>query len=220
MIGDILPLAAGVALSPLAILAVILMLTSKRAKSTSFSFMLGWVLGLIAVGGVALTLADTQELSSGLPALVALVIRFALAALLLFLAYRQWNKRPKTGSAPQVPKWMDAIDSIMPIRAFGFAVLLSAVKPKNLILTVAAALDIAQGTVNTVQGVIGLVVYVLIASSSIMAPVVLFLVLGDKAVWLLEGLKRWFVDNNATVMFVVLLVFSAVLIAEGVNGVL
>ncbi len=48
----------------------------------------------------------------------------------------------------------------------------------------------------------------------------LFLVLGDKAARMLEGLKRWFVDDNATVMFVVLLVFSAVLIAEGVNGVL
>ncbi len=184
LIGDILPLAVGVALSPLAILAVILMLTSKRAKSTSLSFVLGWVLGLIVVGGVALVLADTQELSSGLPVLVAAGIRFVLAALLLFLAYRQWHKRPKPGSAPHMPKWMDAIDSITPIRAFGFAMLLSAIKPKNLILTVAAALDIAQGTVNAAQGVIGLVVYVLIASSSIMAPVVLFLVLGDKAAYM------------------------------------
>ncbi len=115
LVGDILPLAAGVALSPLAILAVILMLTSKRAKSTSLSFVLGWVLRLLVVGGVALVLADTQQLSSGLPALVAVVIRFALATLLLFLAYRQWHKRPKTGSVPRMPKWMDSIDSFTPI---------------------------------------------------------------------------------------------------------
>jgi maltodextrin utilization protein YvdJ len=45
-------------------------------------------------------------------------------------------------------------------------------------------------------------------------------VLGEKATWMLEGLKRWFVQNNATIMFVLLLVFGAILIAEGINGII
>jgi hypothetical protein len=65
-----------------------------------------------------------------------------------------------------------------------------------------------------------LTLFVVIASTSVAAPVVLSLVLGEKATWMLEGLKRWFVQNNATIMFVLLLVFSAILIAEGINGIL
>jgi len=220
LIGDILPLAVGVAISPLAIISVILMLVSKRAKGNSLSFVLGWILGLFIVGGIGLFVAKTQDLSPGTGAsLAVLVIRFALAALLLFFAYRQWQKRPKPGHESIMPKWLLSIDSFRPIKALGLAMLFSALKPKNLILTVAAALDIAQSTFSNVQSVIALAVFVVIASTSVAAPVVLSLVLGEKATWMLEGLKRWFVQNNATVMFVLLLVFSAILIAEGINGI-
>ncbi|MGZ5561074.1 MAG: GAP family protein [Halobacteriota archaeon] len=219
--GDILPLAIGVVMSPLAIIAVTLMLVSKRAKINSLSFVLGWILGLVIVGGVGLLVAETQDLSPGTgPSLVALVIRLALGVLLLFLAYRQWKKRLKPGQQPTVPKWLLSIDSFTPIQALGLALLLSAVKPKNLILTLAAALDIAQSTLGSVQSVMALVLFVIIASTSVAAPIVIFLVLGEKATWMLEGLKRWFMENNTTVMFVLLLVFGAVLIAEGINGII
>jgi hypothetical protein len=49
-IGDILPLAIGVAISPVPIIAVILMLFSKKAKGNSLAFLVGWVLGLAIVG--------------------------------------------------------------------------------------------------------------------------------------------------------------------------
>ncbi len=127
LIGDILPLAVGVAISPLAIITVILMLVSKRAKSNSLSFILGWVLGLGIVGGIGLFVAKTQDLSPGSGAsLAVLVIRFTLAALLLFFAYRQWQKRPKSGNEPTLPKWLLTIDSFTPIKALGFAMLFSA----------------------------------------------------------------------------------------------
>ena len=220
LIGDILPLAVGVVMSPLAIIAVTLMLVSEGAKRNSLSFILGWILGLVVVSGMGLFVAETQDLSPGTgPSLAALVIRFVLGALLLFLAYRQWKKRPKPGHQPTVPKWLLSIDSFTPLQAFGLALLLS-VKPKNLILTLAAALDIAQSTLGNVQSVMALVLFIVIASTSVAAPVVLFLVMGEKSTWMLDGLKRWFMENNATIMFVLLLVFGAILIAEGINGII
>ena len=47
VIGDILPLALGVAISPIPIIAAILMLLSPKAKGTSVGFLVGWVLGII-----------------------------------------------------------------------------------------------------------------------------------------------------------------------------
>ena len=45
-IGGSLPLAIGVALSPVAIIAVVLMLTTEKARVNGPAFVLGWLIGL------------------------------------------------------------------------------------------------------------------------------------------------------------------------------
>jgi hypothetical protein len=62
VIGEILPLAVGVAISPVPIIAAILMLLSPKAKGASVGFLLGWITGIV-VAIVVFTL-----LSSVLPA--------------------------------------------------------------------------------------------------------------------------------------------------------
>ena len=56
-IGGSLPLAVGIALSPIPIIAVILMLTSDRARVNGLAFVLGWLVGLGIVGAIFLSLA-------------------------------------------------------------------------------------------------------------------------------------------------------------------
>ena len=57
-IGGILPLAIAVDISVLSIIAVILMLITPRARSNGPAFVAGWVLGLVAVGGLVLIIAN------------------------------------------------------------------------------------------------------------------------------------------------------------------
>ncbi len=56
-IGGSLPLAIGIAISPIPIIAVVLMLTTPRAKINGPAFLLGWLLGLGIVGTIVLTIA-------------------------------------------------------------------------------------------------------------------------------------------------------------------
>jgi len=219
LVGDILPLAIGVLISPVPIVAVILMLLSKRAKSNSLSFVFGWVIGLAVVGSIALLIGGTQDLSPGTePSLETSVIRLVLGLILLFGAYRRWTRRRKPSQQPEMPHWIQFVDSFKPMRAFGLALLLSAVNPKNLALTLAAALAIAQSALGSFGSAIALALFVIVASISVAAPVVLYLVLGERAARTLGEWKEWLTDNNATLMFVLLLVFGVILIAEGING--
>ena len=48
--GAVLGLAVGGAISPVPIIAVILMLFSKAAKLNSLSFLAGWIIGLLGAG--------------------------------------------------------------------------------------------------------------------------------------------------------------------------
>jgi hypothetical protein len=218
-IGDILPLAIGVAVSPLPISAVILMLFGPRARSTGPAFAVGWVLTLFVVGAVVLALADTSDVSSDQGASDAVfAIKLALGLLLLGLGVRQWFSRPKEGEEPEVPGWMNAIDEFTALRAFGLAVLLAGVNPKNLGLTLAAGSTIAQAGLTSAEQWIVLAVFVVLASLTVALPVVYYFAAGDSATRTLTSLKGWLISNNATVMSVLLLLIGVVLIGDGIGG--
>jgi Sap, sulfolipid-1-addressing protein len=53
-LGRSLPLAVGVALSPVSIIAVAVLLTSFRARSLGPALVLGWLLGLVVIGAIVL----------------------------------------------------------------------------------------------------------------------------------------------------------------------
>ena len=66
-LSTILPQAIGVAISPVPIIAVILMLFSQRARSNGPAFLLGWVLALAVVGSIVLVHANLGKISNGWP---------------------------------------------------------------------------------------------------------------------------------------------------------
>ncbi len=62
-----------------------------------------------------------------------------------------------------------------------------------------------------------LVVFVLIASLGVAIPVLLNLILGSKAEHILTEMKDWLIDNNATVMAVLLVVIGAKVLGDGIS---
>ena len=218
-IGEMLPLAIGIAISPLPIIAIILMLITPKARSNGLAFLGGWMLGLAVVGTVVLIVADTAgiAMSSG-PSRTVSLIKLVLGLLLLVVAWRQFGKRPKPGAEAPLPKWMRALDSFTPTRSLAIGALLSGVNPKNFILNATAAAGIAQAGLAGAQQAVVLIVLVIIGSLGIIAPVGVYFAMGDKAAPVLGSWKTWLAANNATVMMVLFLVFGVTLIGKGISG--
>jgi predicted histidine transporter YuiF (NhaC family) len=63
-IGAVLTFAIGVAISPVPIIAVILMLFSARARVNGLLFLLGWAVALGVVSGVAYALSDAGDVAT------------------------------------------------------------------------------------------------------------------------------------------------------------
>jgi threonine/homoserine/homoserine lactone efflux protein len=218
-IGEILPYAAGAAISVVPIIAIILMLVTPKAKTNGTSFAVGFVLGLALICVVAVALAGGSDFSSGSgPMKTVSIIKLLLGALLLFAAFRQWRGRPKPGEDPAMPKWLQSIDQFTPARSFGIGVALSAINPKNFAMSLAAGLSIAQAGLSTGQEAGTILIYVLLAGATILGPLVVYLGTGQRAAEILGGWRTWLADNNATVMSVLLLVFAVVLIGKGISG--
>ena len=218
VIGDLLPLAIGIAISPIPIIAVILMLLSRRATATSTGFLLGWVVGVVLVTVVVLALVgQAGNTAGGEPSTLSSVLKLVLGAALILLAVRQWQGRPKEGETAAMPKWMDAIESFTFVRALLLGFGLSAINPKNLLLCLAAGTTIAAH-LPTGQVVVATVVFTLLACSSIAVPVVGYLAARDRMAAPLERLRAWLTQNNAAVMAVLLVVIGTVLLGKGIAG--
>ena len=217
-IGDVLPLALGVAISPIPIIAVILMLLSPKAHTNGPAFLIGWVAGLAAVGTAVTALYGTAGQGSGGGGSAAgSLIKVLVGFLLIGLSIRAFRNRPGPGQQPQLPGWMRAIDSITSLKALGIALLLSALNPKNLSLTVAAALTVAQEGLSAVGAVSVLALFVVLASLGIAVPVALYFLGGASAARALNDLRAWLNANNATVVAVLLLVIGVVLFGKGLG---
>ena len=119
VIGDLLPIAVGVAVSPVAVIATILMLLSKRAGSTSIGFALGWLLGIFIATVLFVTLSSALSTSDNGPSATVSWIKLALGVLLLAVGVKQWRGR---SGEHETPKWMQAIDEMTAGKGLGLGV--------------------------------------------------------------------------------------------------
>jgi len=220
-LGSLLPLAIGIAISPVPIIACILMLFSAKARLNGPAFLVGWVAGITLVTLIVFRLSDatgaTDEASG--PSLGDIVI-LLLGLGAIALGVKQWKGRPKPGEDAALPKWMQAIDGFTPVKALGFGVLLSALNPKNLGLAIAAGVVIDQATAAGGNAIAMEILFVVIASVSIAVPVTYMLVGGEGAKHTLDRWKTWLGANNAAVMAVLFIVIGAKLVGSGLDGLL
>ena len=219
-IGQVLPTAVGVGLSPLPIVAVVLMLVTPRGGANGPAFVVGWLLGLALVGTIVLAIAGgLGARDHGKPAAWISGLKLALGVLLLLAALRQWRARQRGGDRePPTPKWMGALDTFTSVKAFTAGALLSSVNPKNLLLTIAGASAIAQTGISAGQEAVVYAVFVVIASIGVGAPVVLYLALGSRSQQLLGHVKTWMAANNAAIQTVLLVVFGVKLVGDAISG--
>ena len=214
VIGDLLPSALAVALSPIPIVAVVLILGAPGARTAGPAFALGWIAGLPSVSViVVLVLGAGSDSDGDDPGLSWLKV--AIGILFLFMAAGQWRKRPKRGQEPETPTWMATIDSATPPKAAVLGVALSGANPKNLALTLAAAASIAEAGLDQADTAVAIAVFVALGSVTVAGAVLFYLLDAKRAARPLDAIKRFMADNNAVIMMVILLLLGAKLLGDG-----
>ena len=211
---ELIPLALVIALSPLTIIPAILMLHTPQPRPTGLAFLAGWVLG---IGVITAAFVAASDLADGLDrkSTAAPYVRIVIgAALLLFGGYR-WMTRHR---AQHTPKWLSAMTSAGPGRAFLTAVTLTVANVKVFAMCAAAGAAIGTAALGRTGAWQAVAVFTALASVSVALPVLGYLVAGKQLDEPLNKLKRWMEDNHSAMVGVILVVIGAALLYKGIHG--
>lgn len=218
VIAEILPLAVVVMISPVNIIAAILLLFSPRPLPAAGAYLAGFMVG-IAVVLVALDLvAERVDWSDSGPEWFGAALRIALGAGLAVVAVGKFLAARRT-EEPELPAWMNGVTEMPPRRALSTGFLIGSGNPKNVAMAIAAS--VAIGTAELPTGRIAVVVttYVVLASLGVAAPLVVSIVAGERSTAILTEARTWLERHNATVLGVMYLVFAVVLVTKGVRAI-
>ncbi|AWZ03601.1 MULTISPECIES: GAP family protein [unclassified Streptomyces] len=219
-IGQMLTSAVGIAISPLPLIAVILMLTTPRGRLNGVAFAAGWTFSLaVLVTAIVLASVGAKSVRAGGGAATwTLWLKLALGLLFLLMGLKQWRKRPREGHEAEPPGWMKTIDRFTPGKSAGLAAALAVANPKNLVLAVGGAVSVASSTADSGGKAVAAVLMVLIASVCTTLPVAVYLLGGDKATRILADWKQGMARHNTAIMTTVLVILGTKYTGDALSG--
>jgi len=214
VLADLLTLGVAVAISPLAIVAVILMATSGKGRTNGTAFILGsyaWAVvfvGLLVLFGRS---SGAEEVDSG-PHITIDVIEIVLGVALLVMAALQWRSR----AVHRTPKWMESLDRLTIGKAFLVGVLIAGpLSPKDLPLLAAAGGRISQAPLAVEESVAVVLIFAAIGCLAVAVPWIVSVVAPNTVEVRLTGMRTWLVANHAVIMTVLFLILGVKLIGSG-----
>jgi threonine/homoserine/homoserine lactone efflux protein len=214
-ISALLPLALAVAVSPLPMIAAVLILATPRGRANGPAMVAGWVAMLGGIG-VVMVAGDDVIARHGGQATATAWLSLAAGAVLLVLAARQWQGRPRGGAEAPLPKWMAALDRISPAGAAAVGAL-AVLNPKNLVLAMAGAALVAGSGVPPIQQLAAYGAFVAIATTGVATPLAIYLALGRRARPALERLRHLLARHNAVILAVLFVAMAIGLIRRGLG---
>jgi hypothetical protein len=207
-----LPIALGMIMATLPLIAVPLILLTRRDRRVLAGFLVGYAAGFLVLGGIILFVVDLSSVGGATPAAWVGWLRILLGAALIIFAAMKWKKPAKAGSETPLPGWMKQIDTIPATGALALGFMLIAVNPKNLVIVASGALAIGAATADPVAQIGALVVFTVLSSIGIAAPWLLWLVMCEAALGPLDRLKTFLARYNDVIMSLVLGLLGVVVI--------
>ncbi|MFB8204159.1 GAP family protein [Kitasatospora purpeofusca] len=213
VIAEVVPLALGIALSPVPVVPAIFLLFTPRPRAAAGMFLAGWVAGILVVASALAALAVYIEAHEETPTWASWT-KTGLGAVLLLVAVRQWRSGPAKGT----PAWMTTLTDATPAKALRLGVLLSGVNPKVVLLSAAAGLTIGAAELGAVRTVAAVAVFTAVSAATVALPLLLHLVAGERVLVPLGRARRWLELHNSAVTAVVLAVIGVLLVLDGISG--
>lgn len=219
----LIPVALGVVLSPLAIMALVAVLLSRNARANGIAYLLGWFLGLAGLMALFLWLFPLIAVHErGDPPLWVPLLRLLIGLFLTGAAVWVYRKgrarivqmaaasspRDVVEASPQLPGWLHSVETFRPGRTFLLGVGLFVLNPVDASCAIIAALDISLADIDRAAGLWTAAAFIVIGTLPIAVPVFYVVVRGTAAQPLLDRVRTWIAGNTHVLNAALLLVIG------------
>lgn len=214
---SLIPIALGLALSPIPIIAVILMLFSRRAKVNAPMYAATWVLSMVVIGSLAIfLLGDNEFVEHDTTKTGGSILVLIIGALFMAYGLFLWIRRPRHPENVKTPRWLEALDDIPPILAVGLGLTGVLLNTKNLPLFLAAIEHILAADLSMVLSFIALGIFIAMASVTVVTPIVLFMAGNERMHARLDAFRVWLTHYNQAILAWVFLIMGGVMVLDNV----
>jgi threonine/homoserine/homoserine lactone efflux protein len=211
---ELLPFAAGLAVTPAAIATGILFLGSKRPLGNAIAFAAAF--SLVYAGLAAVVLGAAHAATEPLIAeRTKNAITLAIGLLLLFLALLAWLRG--RGRPPHRPRWLDMVEDASPREALGLGVALAVLNP-NIPILLAGLATVTAADVSTADRIVGAVFLLAASQLGLVGPMAWYVARPAAAGRDLDRIRDWLARHERPVDLGVLVVFGVLFTATGLGG--
>jgi hypothetical protein len=213
--GILLPIAVAGAFStiPLAVVSVILL--SERARRNGIAYLIGWAAGIFVITlGLSYGLGVIPPATGKSKDVFVAVIEIVLGLLLIVYGVFIFRRRPAAEAKEN--RWLTALDHAPTWSVLGTGLLLN-LRPKALLLGVAAGVAVSRADLATGEIFIAIGIYTVITASTVAVPVIYMLIDPVRATRWLRTAKDFVAQHGRALTLIVCALIGVVLIGNGLT---
>jgi hypothetical protein len=217
VLGQLTPMILGAVLAPAWVIIVLLILASPGGLLKAIMFVLGMTLTRVIQGVVfGAVLADAAPGDGKSP--VASTLLLVVGILLLITAFKKWRKEEDPDEPP--PKWMQSIDQLTALKAFGLGALLLAIGPKMWVFTLSALAVISEANLGQTGSIVAYASYIILAQALLILAILVVAVAPKGSRAMLTRAIDWLTTYNRPISVTVALIFGIYFSWSGLQGLL
>jgi hypothetical protein len=217
-VGEALPLATGLALSPLAVITGIILLLGDRGRVKAALFALGWLGAVFLIAAIAFWVVDVAEdVDAEGTATGVDIVQLLLALLFFGLAVLSWRKRPREGGPAPHNKLLRRLDGIGVAGALLVGLAQGFVVIKNIPLAAGAGARLGEAELTGGEAAVALLVFALVSTAGVLVPLAVALVGGRTLTPALTTAREWLEANTLPITITVLAVLGSYFLGQGIG---
>ena len=220
LILSLIPLGLAAAFQPPQVIAMLVLLQTKRGIINGLSFMIGMFFFRMVLGlgfwFFASSLEESVESTGGRFSFLVSGVLMVLGLLLLVNALRRAFSAPNEDQTAS--SWLENLKDVSPVRAGLVGIAFLALDPKDWVTDLAAVNLIADADLSGANSLMTYLIYLLMALSLLLIPLISILVFPKKAKRVLNRLSGWLEQHMRSIEIIMAIIFGLVFIGIGLGG--
>jgi hypothetical protein len=215
--GDLLTLSVAAALLPVWVIISLFLLRSEGGVMKAGAFVAGATAVRLIQGllfGFVFGAAGGDPDAEG-PGPIAATLLLLIGILMLVTAFRKWRKEDDPDDPP---KWMDKLSGVSTSKAFGMGALLMVLAIKQWVFTLSAIAIVEQAAAGVATSVLAFLVFVVIAQSLMVAPILVSAVAPTSSARMLDAAQAFLQRHNRVIAIAVSLIFGLWFTWQGITA--